>query len=60
MCNHYRMNPEAIPSWREYIGAAPHEGEWSEIKIDIWLSVPYDEACSLVTPFPSQLMELSA
>lgn len=20
MCNHYRTNPEAIPSWREYIG----------------------------------------
>ena len=36
MCNHYRMNPEAIPTWREYIGAAPYDGEWSDIKIDIW------------------------
>ena len=35
MCNHYRNNPEAIPSWREYIGAAPYEGEWSDIKIDV-------------------------
>ena len=35
MCNHYRNNPEAMPSWREYIGAAPRE-EWSEIKIDVW------------------------
>ena len=30
------MNPEAIPSWREYIGAAPYEGEWSDTKIDVW------------------------
>ena len=36
MCNHYRNNPDAIPTWREYIGAAPYEGEWSNIKIDIW------------------------
>lgn len=36
MCNHYRNNPEAIPTWREYIGAAPYEGEWSDIKIDVW------------------------
>lgn len=36
MCNHYRNNPDAIPTWREYIGAAPDEGEWSEIKIDVW------------------------
>jgi putative SOS response-associated peptidase YedK len=36
MCNHYRNNPDAIPTWREYIGAAPHEGEWSDIKIDVW------------------------
>lgn len=36
MCNHYRNNPDAIPTWREYIGAAPYEGEWSDIKIDIW------------------------
>ena len=36
MCNHYRNNPDAIPTWREYIGAAPCEGEWSDIKIDVW------------------------
>lgn len=36
MCNHYRNNPEAIPTWREYIGAAHYEGEWSDIKIDVW------------------------
>lgn len=36
MCNHYRNNPDAIPTWREYIGAAPHEEEWSDIKIDVW------------------------
>lgn len=36
MCNHYRNNPDAIPTWREYIGAAPYEGEWSDIKIDVW------------------------
>lgn len=35
MCNHYRNNPDAIPTWREYIGAQQHE-EWSAIKIDIW------------------------
>lgn len=36
MCNHYRANPEAIPSWREYIAwDQPHE-EFSEIKIDVW------------------------
>lgn len=36
MCNHYRTNPEAIPTWREYIGAPPQREEWSEIKIDVW------------------------
>lgn len=36
MCNHYRTNPEAIPTWREYIGAQPYREEWSEIKIDVW------------------------
>ena len=36
MCNHYRSNPDAIPTWREYIGAAPYDREWSDIKIDIW------------------------
>jgi putative SOS response-associated peptidase YedK len=35
MCNHYRNNPDAIPTWREYIGAEQRE-EWSEIKIDVW------------------------
>ena len=25
---------------------------------DRWLTVPYDEVCSLVTPFPSQLMSM--
>lgn len=35
MCNHYRLHPEELPSWREYIGY--DEGrEWSEIKIDVW------------------------
>ena len=36
MCNHYRANADEIPTWREYIGAAPYEGEWSDIKIDVW------------------------
>ena len=36
MCNHYRSNPEAIQTWREYIGAPPYDGEWSDIKIDLW------------------------
>ena len=36
MCNHYRANPDAIPTWREYIGAAPYEDVWSDIKIDVW------------------------
>ena len=34
MCNHYRHDPDAIPTWREYIGAEP--GEFSEVKIDIF------------------------
>ena len=35
MCNHYQNHPDAIPTWREYIGAS--EGEpFSEIKIDVW------------------------
>lgn len=35
MCNHYQNHPEAIPTWRQYIGAT--EGEpFSEIKIDVW------------------------
>lgn len=36
MCNHYRNNPEAIPSWREYIAWDQPTDEFSEIKIDIW------------------------
>lgn len=36
MCNHYRNNLEAIPTWRDYIGAAPFEGGWSDIKVDVW------------------------
>ena len=36
MCNHYRNNPDAIPTWREYIGAVSREEEWSDIKIDVW------------------------
>ena len=36
MCNHYRNNEDKLSSWREYIGAAPYEGEWSETKVDIW------------------------
>ena len=35
MCNHYRNNPEHIPSWREYIGYEIGR-EWSETKIDVW------------------------
>ena len=35
MCNHYQNNPEAIPTWLEYIGAAGGT-PFSEIKIDVW------------------------
>lgn len=35
MCNHYRNDPDAIPTWREYIGYDIGR-EYSEIKIDIW------------------------
>ena len=35
MCNHYQNHPEAIPTWKEYIGAAD-ETPFSEIKIDVW------------------------
>lgn len=35
MCNHYKNHLEAIPAWREYIGA--EDGPpFSEIKIDVW------------------------
>lgn len=35
MCNHYRNDPDHIPTWREYIGA--DEGSpFSEIKIEVW------------------------
>ncbi len=35
MCNHYKNHPEAIPTWKEYIGAAG-DTPFSEIKIDVW------------------------
>ncbi len=35
MCNHYQNHPEAIPTWKEYIGAAD-DTPFSEIKIDVW------------------------
>ena len=35
MCNHYQSHPEAIPAWREYIGATD-DLPFSEIKIDVW------------------------
>ncbi|ATW02934.1 SOS response-associated peptidase family protein [Sphingorhabdus sp. YGSMI21] len=35
MCNHYQIHPDAIPTWREYIGAA--DGlPFSVTNIDIW------------------------
>ena len=36
MCNHFRNNPDAIPTWREYIGAAPYQGDQPDIKFDVW------------------------
>jgi putative SOS response-associated peptidase YedK len=36
MCNHYRNHPDAIATWREYIGPDWPADEFSEIKIDIW------------------------
>jgi putative SOS response-associated peptidase YedK len=35
MCNHYQNHPEAIPAWKDYIGAAD-DTPFSEIKIDVW------------------------
>tara|TARA_R110002124_G_scaffold287106_2_gene470481 strand:+ start:7135 stop:7722 length:588 start_codon:yes stop_codon:yes gene_type:complete len=35
MCNHYQNHPDAIPTWREYIGAVDGP-PFSEIKIDVW------------------------
>ena len=35
MCNHYQNHPEAIPTWKEYIGAVD-DTPFSEIKIDVW------------------------
>lgn len=35
MCNHYRLTPDAIPTWREYAGFGLPD-EWSETKLDIW------------------------
>lgn len=40
MCNHYRNHPEAIQTWREYIGADIGDGPFSDIKIDIWPRKP--------------------
>jgi len=34
MCNHYRSDPDAIPTWAEYAGY--DRGEWSETQIDVW------------------------
>lgn len=36
MCNHYRNHPEAISTWREYIGWSLPKDEFSEVKIDVW------------------------
>lgn len=36
MCNHYQNHPEAISTWREYIGWSLPDDEFSEIKIDVW------------------------
>lgn len=36
MCNHYRQNPDALPTWREYAGFDLPGGEWSETQIDVW------------------------
>ena len=40
MCNHFRNHPEAISTWREYIGADLPQDEFSEIKIDVWPKKP--------------------
>lgn len=34
MCNHYKADPGAIPTWAEYAGF--ERREWSETKVDIW------------------------
>jgi putative SOS response-associated peptidase YedK len=36
MCNHYRAHPEAIATWREYIGWSSAMDPFSELKVDIW------------------------
>lgn len=40
MCNHYRNHPEAIQTWRAYIGADLGDGPFSEIQIDVWPRKP--------------------
>lgn len=43
MCNHYRNDPEAIQSWKEYIGwSLPRWSpeEWSDTQIDVWPKRP--------------------
>ena len=35
MCNHYQNHPEAISTWKNYIGAADNT-PFSDIKIDVW------------------------
>jgi putative SOS response-associated peptidase YedK len=38
MCNHYQNHPEALPTWRQYIGIDPHvyDPPFSETRIDVW------------------------
>jgi len=35
MCNHYQTDLDAIPTWKEYIGATD-DPPFSETKIDVW------------------------
>ncbi|MGB5076821.1 MAG: SOS response-associated peptidase family protein [Sphingorhabdus sp.] len=35
MCNHYRTDPDAIPTWAQYIGAEPFS-PFSQVQVDIW------------------------
>lgn len=36
MCNHYEADPEAIPTWAEYIGWSIPDAAFSETKRDAW------------------------
>ncbi len=38
MCNHYQNHPEALPTWREFIGVDPTlwPPPFSETRIDVW------------------------